>query len=117
MPNRNIIGIKWPIKISNKNLWQRTKQEPVSRTITTRKWKWLGHTLRKPNTNITRQALDWNPQGHRKRGRPKNTWKRDLATETQKIGKTWGEVKTIAKDRKKWKATVIALCPPWDEVD
>ena len=34
---RNIIGIKWPIKISNQNLWQRTKQEPVTRTITTRK--------------------------------------------------------------------------------
>ena len=36
-----------------------------------RRWGWLGHTLRKPNTNITRQALTWNPQGKRKRGRPK----------------------------------------------
>ena len=23
----------------------------------------------------------------------------------------------VAKDRKKWKAAVIALCPPWDEAD
>ena len=29
----------------------------------------IGHTLRKPNTNITRHALMWNPQGKRKRGR------------------------------------------------
>ena len=114
---RNIIGIKWPIKISNQNLWQRTKQEPVTRTITTRKWRWVGHTLRKQNTNVTRHALDWNPQGQRKRGRPKNTWRRDLASEAQKIGKTWGEIKTLSKDRKKWKTAVVALCPPWDEVD
>ena len=68
---RNIIGIKWPNTISNKELWKRTRQEPIERTITTRRWKWIGHTLRKSNTNVTRQALDWNPQGHRKRGRPK----------------------------------------------
>ncbi|VDI76574.1 Hypothetical predicted protein [Mytilus galloprovincialis] len=112
---RNIIGIKWPNTISNKELWERTRQEPIERTITTRRWKWIGHTLRKSNTNVTRQALDWNPQGHRKRGRPKSTWRRDLTSDLQKIGKTWGEAKKLAKDRKRWKATVVALCPPWDE--
>ena len=114
---RNIIGIKWPNTISNKEIWKRTRQEPIERTITTRRWKWIGHTLRKSNTNVTRQALDWNPQGHRKRGRPKSTWRKDLTSDLPKIGKTWGEAKKLAKDRKRWKATVVALCPPWDEVD
>ena len=114
---KNITGIKWPTKISNKNLWQITNQEPTANTIKARKWKWIGHTLRKENTNVTRHALDWNPQGHRKRGRPKNTWRRDLAAEVQQIGKTWGEMKTLAKDRRRWKAVVIALCPPWDKAD
>ena len=36
--------------------------------ILKRRCGWLGHTLRKPNTNITRQALTWNPQGKRKWG-------------------------------------------------
>ena len=31
----------------------------------------------------------------------KNTWRRDLTSEAQKIGKTWGEIKRLAKDRKK----------------
>ena len=109
---RNITGIKWPEKISNKNLWKMTKQEPVMQIITTRKWRWIGHTLRKKNTNVTRHALEWNPQGNRKKGRPKNTWRRDLSHEAKKIGKTWGEMKMVAKDRKKRKEAVIALCPP-----
>ena len=62
---RNITGIKWTVKISNKKLWKMTKQEPVMQTITTRKWRWIGHTLRKKNTNVIRHALEWNPQGNR----------------------------------------------------
>ena len=30
---------------------------------------------------------------------------------------TWNEAKTMAKDRRSWKANVIALCPPMDEVE
>ncbi|XP_056017320.1 uncharacterized protein LOC130053779 [Ostrea edulis] len=44
---RNILGARWPDTISNKELWKRTKQEPIEITIRTR-WKWIGHTLRKP---------------------------------------------------------------------
>ncbi|XP_063448224.1 uncharacterized protein LOC134727767 [Mytilus trossulus] len=114
---RNILNIRWTNKISNKELWRRTKQQPTTQTIRARKWKWIGHTLRKKDTHITKQALEWNPQGHRKRGRPKNTWRRGLTTELSKIGMTWKETKRIAMDRKKWRETVVALCPPWDEVD
>ena len=85
------------MKISNKNLWQRTKQEPVTQKITSRKWGWIGHTLRKVNTNVTRHALDWNPQGHRKRGRPKNTWRRDLTSEAKKDWEDLGRNKSIGK--------------------
>jgi hypothetical protein len=27
-----------------------------------KKWKRIGHTLRKPPSNITRAALEWNPR-------------------------------------------------------
>ena len=58
-------------KVSNKDLWERTSQVQIEIEILKRRWGWLGHTLRKPNTNVTRQALTWNPHGKRKRGRPK----------------------------------------------
>ena len=37
-----------------------------------RKWAWIGHTLKRSNDCIARQALGWNPQGSRWRGRPRN---------------------------------------------
>ena len=63
---------------TNTVLWTRAKQEPMVIQIRRRKWRWIGHTLRKEPSNITRQALEWNPQGKRKRGRPKQTWRRSL---------------------------------------
>ena len=33
------------------------------------------------------------------------------------INTTWGEAKRKAQDRTRWKETVVALCPPWDEVE
>ena len=50
--------------------------------------RWTGHTLRKHPDSVARQALKCNPQDKRKRGRPKNTWRRDVETET----KSWGWV-------------------------
>ena len=60
---RKILGIQWMDKVSNKDLWERTSQVQIEIDTLKRSWGWLGHTLRKPNTNITRQALTWNPQG------------------------------------------------------
>ncbi|RXN15856.1 endonuclease-reverse transcriptase [Labeo rohita] len=71
---RRIFKIRWPDKISNEELWQRAGQESITSQILRRKWGWIGHTLRKPASSITRQALNWNPQGKRKRGRPRNSW-------------------------------------------
>jgi len=34
-----------------------------------RKWRWICHTLCKPQGAVERHALDWNTQGTRKRGR------------------------------------------------
>jgi hypothetical protein len=33
----------------------------------------IGHTLRKEDREIPKAALFWNPQGNRKRGRPRNS--------------------------------------------
>ena len=86
-------------------------------TIRSRRWKWTGHTLRKANNNITKQALEWNPQGKRKRGRPKNSWLRGIISELQAINTIRGEAKRKAQNRTSWKETVVVLCPPWDEVE
>ena len=58
-----IYKIQWQEKIQNEVLWERAGQDPVAKQILRRKWGWIGHTLRKPASSTTRQALTWNPQG------------------------------------------------------
>jgi hypothetical protein len=55
-------------------------------------------------------ALDWNPQGYRRRGRPKRTWRRTIEDEIRGTGRSCNEVKGIAGDRNAWKLLMDALC-------
>ena len=82
---RKILKIFWLDQIMNKELWKRTKQPRRDLQIGKRKWGWLGHTLRKPSDDIPRQALEWNPQGKRGRGRPRNTWLRMVLEEAEGV--------------------------------
>jgi hypothetical protein len=93
---RKILNIHWPEVISNEELWRRTEETEISKLIKRRKWNWIGHTLRKGNGAVEREALDRNPQGKRRRGRPKQTWRRSVHNEALEEGKSWGEVKKLA---------------------
>ncbi|VDO75273.1 unnamed protein product [Schistosoma margrebowiei] len=73
---RKILNIDWPDTISNNLLWERTNELPAEEEIRRRRWKWMRHTLRKSSNCITRQALTRNPEGKRKKGRPKNILRR-----------------------------------------
>ena len=50
---RSIMGIHWPEVIRNEELWTRAEQERINIQIRRHKWGWIGHTLRKPNYNVT----------------------------------------------------------------
>ena len=54
------------------------------------KFRWIGHTLRKEDGEIPKSALFWNPQGNRKRGRPRNSWRRSVIKE---VGRSWNELR------------------------
>jgi hypothetical protein len=58
-----------------------------------REWQWIGYTLRNGDESFEKQALDWNLQGARRRGRLKQTWKRTIMEEAGKCGKTWNQVR------------------------
>uniref|UniRef100_A0A034VWX2 LINE-1 reverse transcriptase-like protein n=1 Tax=Bactrocera dorsalis TaxID=27457 RepID=A0A034VWX2_BACDO len=107
---RKILRIFWPKVISNANLWTVTKQLPIHIEIRRRKWKWIGHTLRKPHDDISRTALDWNPQGSRRRGRPANTWRREVEAEAQRSGYSWREIKFLAINKINYNLFIEAIC-------
>ncbi|RUS91574.1 hypothetical protein EGW08_000689 [Elysia chlorotica] len=114
---RNILNIRWPEVISNQDLWERTRQAPIEQEIKKRKWGWIGHTLRKPSFNTTRQSLEWNPQGKRKVGRPRQTWRRSTDAEARAAGMTWAELRRTSQNRVRWRSVVAALCSYRSEED
>ena len=71
---RRIMIIKWADKITNEELWRITHWKSIEEQIKRRKWNWIGDTLRKETGAVEKTALDWNPRGYRRRGRPKRTW-------------------------------------------
>ncbi|VDO99396.1 unnamed protein product [Schistosoma margrebowiei] len=89
---RKILNIHWPDTISNSHLWERTNQLPDEEEIRKRRWKWIGHTLRKSSNCITRKALTWNPEGKRKRGRPKNTLRHMIEADMKRMNNNWNEL-------------------------
>ena len=105
-----ILNIHLPEVISNEELWGRTHQSHIEESIKRRKWKWIGHMLRKPENNITRFVLEWNPQGFRRRGGPRQSWRRSVLDELAKKNITWLEAKRTAKNRVRWRSMVDALC-------
>ena len=68
-------------------LWEATGQKPLILQIRVRKWGWISLTPRKGDESIEKQALHWNPQWARRRGRPKQTWKRTVLEEATKAAK------------------------------
>jgi hypothetical protein len=108
---RRILKIRWPRIISNNELWQITGQTRIQNEIRRRKWRWIGHTLRKANTTIARQAFDFTPHGGSRRpGRPPKTWRSTVEDEARGKNKSWLELKHLARNRAQWKEFVDALC-------
>ncbi|VDP31856.1 unnamed protein product [Schistosoma curassoni] len=105
-----ILNIHWPDTISNSLLWERTNNLLDEEEIRKRRWKWIGQTLRKSSNCITRQALIWNPEWKRKRGRSKNTLRREIEAVMKRMNNKWKEVERIAQYRVGWRMLVIGLC-------
>jgi hypothetical protein len=95
---RRITNIKRFDRITNEDLWSITQQKAIEKI---KEENGLGlDTLRKEAGAIEKTALDWNPQGYRRRGRPKRTWRRTIEDEIRGTRRSWNEIKGIAGDRR-----------------
>ncbi|VDO63903.1 unnamed protein product [Schistosoma margrebowiei] len=79
--------------LSNNLLWERTNQVPAEEEIRKKRRKW------KALNCVTSQTFTWNPQGQKKRGRPKNTLHREMETEMGRMNKNWMELERNAQER------------------
>nr|AAX30377.1 SJCHGC03153 protein [Schistosoma japonicum] len=56
-----------------------------------------------------RQALTWNPVGKRKRGRLKNTLRRESEADIKRMNSNWKQLERIAEDRVQ--SRILVSCP------
>jgi len=114
---RRILRIYWPQTISNYELRRRTGTKPIKQQVRRKRLKWIGHVLRMPPAALPRVALRWTPDGHRKRGRPKETWRRTVEKEMKENSWTWGHLERRTPERSQWRTLAEALCVSKHEED
>ena len=65
--------------------------------IERRRWTWIGYVIRMQSDAIPKIALTWTPDaGRRRRGRPKETWRRSFERDMKENGLTCAQVEHLA---------------------
>ena len=101
--------IRWHEHVSEEELRQRSGQQSVVEKIKIARWKWYGHVLRMSDERLPKQALSWRPEGRRRVGRPKDTWRRTLTREMNRKNLQEEDVRRRAEDRATWRSFVADL--------
>ena len=90
----------------------------IEENIKVRRRRYIGHVPREGNEGDQKVALTWTPEGKRKIGRPRETWRRTAVREKNEIGWPSGRAtKEVARDRPTWRDLCLALCSSRSEED
>ena len=120
---RRVTRTRWQDRISNADVRKKCELDVVTRTIQERRLRWLGHVLRRPDTEIINQVLHAKPlRGWKqRRGGQRKTWLDTVKEDVTPLSgptvyglKTWNQswlqlTEQAAKDRKMWRASVRDL--------
>ena len=103
---RSMNGVKL---VDTKNTEDLTKmlglKETLDKMAQANGVRWYGHEVRRHEESILMKAMMLQVNGYRKRGRPKQTWKRQGEENLKKIGLRVEE----ATDRARWREGVRAI--------
>ncbi|XP_078355297.1 uncharacterized protein LOC144639902 [Oculina patagonica] len=107
---RRIMKIYWHMKISNEEIRNRANISTISEQILRRRWKFIGHILRMDPSKHPKTALTWAPEGRRRRGRPRETWRRTVERAALGFG-SWNQAAVAARDRSAWRRRMSGPMP------
>ena len=111
---RRIMKIYWPMKTSNEEIRNRVNISTISEQILRRRWKFIGHIPRMDPSKHPKNALIWAPEGRRRHGKSKETWRRTSEKERTALGfSSWSEATVTARDRAAWRKRVSGPKPTW----
>ncbi|XP_056648205.1 uncharacterized protein LOC130452786 [Diorhabda sublineata] len=97
---RRAAGISRLEKIRNDRIREIMKvQHTITEDIRVNQLRWYGHVQRMPEDRIPKQILNWAPQGRRKRGRPRLSWREGIEKDIRERELE----EDLWEDREKWK--------------
>ena len=106
---RKIMNIKWYEHVSEEEVRVRSGQQSVIQKLRTQRWRYYGHVLRMGDKRLPKQVLSWTPEGSRRPGRPKDTWRRTIQRDmrTRELGAE--DVEILAQQREEWRRFIADL--------
>ena len=110
---RHAIGIYYPKKISNEDLYKKTKQVAWSKKIKRRRLKYFGHVCRMDESTPAKQALIETIKQNtiRKQGKPKLTWLQTVINDLKELGIIpnidFKNIFELANDSDRWRSTIV----------
>ena len=109
---RYALGIYYPKKISNAELYRRTRVRPWSVVVRECRLRFLGHVLRLNPDAPARQSLqEALKPAKRKQGRPKLTWIQQIRNDLKECGmipdSDFQNVFQRASNRKEWRKAIV----------
>lgn len=122
---RRVLGVRWPYKISNEDLYRRCNAEPLGSIIKRLRWKMFGHVLRLSQDTPAQLAMDFycTSAASMQRGRAKTTlpvlllneyhaYKQQLKKSSYRQTPTTAlkELRRQAADRDNWAQVVKEVC-------
>ena len=102
---RRILKVRWIDKITNKEIFDRIKEEPnLLEQIARRKSSFFGHIVRSSNRNLFVNIIEGFINGKRAQGRPRRMWIDDIKEWTNI--KEYGQLKRKAQNREQWRSMI-----------
>lgn len=89
--------------IRNTTFRENLKTKAVAISVQERQLGWLGHITRMDKDRTVKKVFEARPKGKNRIGRPRKTWKEELKEAAEARNIKWEEIRTTAKDRKKWR--------------
>ena len=81
-----ILRIDWKDHVTTQELLEKANMKPLSREVNRRRWKVIGHILRKDQKDDCNIAMTWAPEGERKTGITENDLETDSGKEKMQVG-------------------------------
>ena len=103
-------GIALQEHITNDELMKRAGMVDLSNIVRVRRLTLAGHILRLPPDRPASVAVQWEPDGgRRRRGRPRKTWRQTFREDLQEMRVGWSGVRRVASYRSWSKSFVTQI--------